>query len=161
MSSLLLFQSWIQSSPVNSGPHFCIYGKEATPLFVYCSGFWLDSSSQTLPPVSYLTKLEAVSLAHGWSCGMCKWVALTIGQPKPLRDPAPPPCTDFLLHHSDCKNHRFPFVSLGCCNSFFPCRLQTWLCWNVSYWKDLYVRYCFFFFSYRWRYPSSFQLWVI
>lgn len=120
MSSVLLFRSSIQHSPVNSSPHICMYGKEARPLFVYGSGFWLDSSSQTPPPVSYLTKLEAVSLAHGWSCGMCKWVALTIGQPKPLRDPARPPCTDFLLHHSDCKNRRFPFVSLGRSTSLFP-----------------------------------------
>lgn len=126
MSSLLLC-SWIQCSLVNSSPHICIYGKEAMPLFVCCSGFWLDSSSQTPPPVSYLTKLEVVSLAHGWSCGMCKWVTLMIGQPKPLRDPARPPCTDFLLHHSDCNNRRFPFVSLGRCNSF-SCSLQTWLC---------------------------------
>lgn len=29
--------------------------------------------------MSYLTKLEVVSLTHGWSCGMCKWVALAIG----------------------------------------------------------------------------------
>lgn len=90
--------SWTKRSPVNSSVHICIYGNEATPLFVYCSGFGLDSSSTPPPlPVSYLTKLEAVSLAHGWSCGMCKWVALMIGQPKPLRDPVRPPCRKRLI----------------------------------------------------------------
>lgn len=107
-------------------------------------------------PVSYLTKLEAVSLAHEWSCGMCKWVALAIGQAKLLRDPARPPCTDFLLHHRDCKKRRFPFVSLGRGYSFSSCSLQTWPCAETSHWKDMYGRQLFiYFFPCRWRCPSS------
>lgn len=39
------------------------------------------AGSINTPPTPVLTnQIGSVSLAHGWARGMCKWVALTIGQ---------------------------------------------------------------------------------